>query len=179
MYHIEKLPRLYLINGTSSSGKTTLSKALIEKLDNKYIYLSLDNHIKSIFDLYEINYKNFFLDDRVFPVVIPNIVLTFHDIIKSYLMCNTNIVVDHVLQEKKWKNDLFKKIDKYKTCKIGLHCSKEELEKREKERGDRQIGSAISQFRKVHKNINYDIEIDTQKYGVTECVDLILKYNMV
>jgi uridine kinase len=40
-------PQIYIFNGTSSSGKTTLAKALMDRLDYSYTYLSLDNYIKS------------------------------------------------------------------------------------------------------------------------------------
>jgi chloramphenicol 3-O phosphotransferase len=44
---------------------------------------------------------------------------------------------------------------------VGLHASLEVLERRERERGDRLIGLARGQYERLHRNIAYDLEIDT------------------
>lgn len=44
---------------------------------------------------------------------------------------------------------------------VGVHCSAEELERRERQRGDRNIGLAASQIAWIHRPMIYDIEIDT------------------
>ncbi len=167
--------QIYIFNGTSSSGKTTLAKALLDKLDSSYTYLSLDNYIKSIFELYETHYPKIFENEITFSVIIPNLVLAFNDIINAFLMNNQNIIVDHVLQENEWKDDLFSKIKQYNVFRIGLYCSIEELEKREQERKDRKIGLAAYQFSRVHENMKYDIELDTESKNVEECIDEILE----
>ena len=169
------MPQLYIFNGTTSSGKTTLAKALLDRLDNRYTYLSIDNHIRTIFESYENHYKGIFESEKVFSVLIPNLVLTFHDIIQSYLLTNKKIIVDHVLQEKEWKDDLFRKVEKYKVCKIGLFCSIKELEKRERAREDRKIGLAAYQYNKVHDNIKYDIELNTEVKDINQCIKEIIE----
>jgi len=167
-------PQIYIFNGTSSSGKTTLAKALLDRLDNSYTYLSLDNYIKSIFESYETHYPKIFENEKVISVIIPNLVLTFHDIINAFLMNNQNVIVDHVLQENEWKDDLFSKIKKYNVFIIGIYCSIGELEKRERERKDRKIGLAAYQFNRVHENMKYDIELNTEENNVEECINEIL-----
>ena len=167
-------PQIYILNGTSSSGKTTLAKALLDRLDNSYTYLSLDNYIKSIFKSYETHYPKIFENEKAISVIIPNLVLTFHDIINAFLMNNQNVIVDHVLQENEWKDDLFSKIKQYNVFIIGIYCSIGELEKRERERKDRKIGLAAYQFNRVHENMKYDIELNTEENNVEECINEIL-----
>ena len=41
-----------LLNGTSSSGKTTLAKVLQQKLKEPYLYVSLDQYRDSLPDKY-------------------------------------------------------------------------------------------------------------------------------
>jgi len=172
--HNNNIPQMFIFNGTSSSGKTTLAKALLDRLDNSYTYLSLDNHIRSALESYENHYPKIFENEKVFSVIIPNLVLTFHDIIHAFLINDQKVIVDHVLQENEWKDDLLSKIKQYKVCKIGLHCSVEELEKRERYREDRKIGLAAYQFNKVHENMKYDIELNTEENNVEECINEIL-----
>ena len=44
---------------------------------------------------------------------------------------------------------------------VGLHCPLAELERRERERGDRRIGEACSDFAVTHTFGVYDFEIQT------------------
>jgi chloramphenicol 3-O phosphotransferase len=49
------------------------------------------------------------------------------------------------------------------------------LEKREKERGKRAIGTARSQLERVHAHGLYDLEVDTSRLSVEECVKRIME----
>ena len=51
----------------------------------------------------------------------------------------------------------------------GLQCPLEELERRERERGNRPIGLAAFQFPIVHENMRYDIELDTSANDPAAC----------
>ena len=168
------LPQIYIFSGTSSSGKTTLAKALKERLDNSYINLSLDDHIKLILESYGDHYQKIFENELALSVIIPNLVLSFHDIIHAFLMNNQKVIIDHVLQENEWKEDLFGKISQYNVFCIGLYCSLKELEKREKERKDRKVGLAAYQLNRVHENMKYDIVLDTEGTNIEECINAIL-----
>ena len=57
---------------------------------------------------------------------------------------------------------------------VGVVAPREILEKREKERGDRFVGGARSQYFKVHENVAYDLEIDTHEKTLEENVQLIM-----
>jgi chloramphenicol 3-O phosphotransferase len=48
------------------------------------------------------------------------------------------------------------------------------LERREIERGDRNIGVAKEQLEIVHKNMVFDVEVDTYKNTIEECTQKIL-----
>ncbi len=56
---------------------------------------------------------------------------------------------------------------------VGVHCSLAELERRERERGDRMVGLAHEQFHTIHQHAIYDIEVDTSVTGLLECVEQI------
>ena len=147
----------------------------MKRLDNSYIYLSLDDHIRLILELYEDHYQKVFENEIVFPSIIPNLVISFHDIIYAFLMNNQKVIIDHVLQENEWKDDLFGKISQYNVFKIGLYCSLKELEKRESERKDRKVGLASYQLNRVHENMKYDIVLDTEEKNIEECINTIFE----
>ncbi|MET8976445.1 hypothetical protein ABZX85_12605 [Streptomyces sp. NPDC004539] len=52
---------------------------------------------------------------------------------------------------------------------VGVHCALPELERRERERGDRTPGLAARQLAQVHAHGLYDVECDTSVDGPAEC----------
>ena len=85
----------------------------------------------------------------------------FHASVLAIWKQGVSIIVDHVLQEEFWFEELTEMVLNEKTIFVGVYCSLEELERREKRRGDRDIGIVRYQFSKVHKIKEYDIRIDT------------------
>ena len=59
---------------------------------------------------------------------------------------------------------------------MGVRCPLEIAEHRERERGDRNIGTARYQFERVHIHELYDLEIDTSLLSVDECVARIIRW---
>ena len=56
---------------------------------------------------------------------------------------------------------------------VGLHCSLEELERREKARGDRLVGSAQIQYQRVHQPGIYDLELHSDAGSPEQCAETI------
>lgn len=80
-----------------------------------------------------------------------------------------NVVMDHVLSPE-WRLrdclDLFVAQD---VVFVGVHCPRAELERRERERGDRPIGPAVRQSGQVHAHGLHDIEYDTTRADPLRC----------
>jgi chloramphenicol 3-O phosphotransferase len=62
------------------------------------------------------------------------------------------------------------------TCYVGVRCPLEELERRERERGDRTLGTARGQYGVVHSWGRYDIEVDTSRQTSRECAEAIVSF---
>lgn len=58
---------------------------------------------------------------------------------------------------------------------VHVVCPVEELERRERERGDRNIGQAVWQLSRLIPEAGYDLTIDTFKYTVQENAETIIK----
>jgi len=99
---------------------------------------------------------------------------TYKKIVLTLLECNHFIIIDDVAFGKqefeKWK----KLLQGYKVLYVGINAPIEIIQKREKSRGDRIIGSGLAQFRKVHEGISYDLNIDTHKESLESNVKTIL-----
>jgi len=167
-----KKGQIIFLNGTSSCGKTTIAKALQEKLAEPYMYVSVDD----FFHMYPEKYLNPTNQDEaiILAQLIPAVVSGFHRSIASLAQSGNNILVDHVLQENGWLTECVENWVGLEVLFVGLKCPLEITEQREKERGDRNIGTARYQFERVHAHGLYDIEVDTSILNVDECVIRIL-----
>jgi chloramphenicol 3-O phosphotransferase len=59
---------------------------------------------------------------------------------------------------------------------VGVRCTLDVLEHRERDRDDRRVGTARGQHALVHSFRSYDIELDTSVMSPQECVAAILAY---
>jgi chloramphenicol 3-O phosphotransferase len=57
---------------------------------------------------------------------------------------------------------------------VGVHCPLEVLEARERARSDRPVGQARGQAHLVHSWTSYDLELDTSRLSPAECAQQIL-----
>ncbi|PKO10817.1 MAG: chloramphenicol phosphotransferase [Chloroflexi bacterium HGW-Chloroflexi-2] len=160
------------LNGTSSSGKTTIAKALQDKLEEPYMYVSVDD----FFHMYPEKYLNPTNQDEaiILSHLIPTVVSGLHKCVASLAQSGNNVLVDHVLQENGWLKECVENWKDLDVLFVGVRCPLRIAEQREKERGDRNIGTAQYQFESVHSHGLYDLEVDTSVLDVNECVTRIM-----
>jgi chloramphenicol 3-O phosphotransferase len=72
-----------------------------------------------------------------------------------------DLVVDYVLSEPWRLVDCLEGWAGLDLVLIGVRCSLEELERRERARGDREVGQAGGQLAPVHAHGRWDLEVDT------------------
>ncbi len=167
-----KTGQIIFFNGATSSGKTTLAKALQEKLEEPYMYVSVDDFI----NLYPEKYLNPTNQEemQITWQLILNVISGMTKSLAALAKTGNNIILDHLLQEEGWLEDCVESWQGLDVLFIGLRCPLEVLEQREKERGDRNIGNARYQFDRVHRHNIYDLELDTSVLDVDECVNRIM-----
>ncbi len=189
--NVEK-PIVIVLNGPSSVGKSLISHIFQEMVDNPFLHIGIDTMISMMPNKMnnwegEKAEQGFWWQEEidhegstVFSIQMGNYAKKINDTYKA--MVNTlvlhghNVIVDEVAfgQEalNEWKNEL-------QNCYIffiGVTANLAVLESREKERGDRKIGSARHQFHHVHKNVTYDLLIDTSDKNPEQCVCEIVEY---
>ena len=166
--------KIILLNGVTSSGKSTLAQKLSEHLPN-YFVLGLDdigslilkmrNNKKDPSTWSIIHHANYKLHFKTY---------IYHRLIKIISEYSFNIILDTVIDAEDDYNDFIQVLKNEDVLYVGVHCPLFELERRELERGDRTIGMAKEQLKFVHKNIIYDVEVDTYKNTSEECILNIL-----
>lgn len=157
------------LNGTSSSGKTTLSHALQNTLVDVYMHVSVDTYLSQIAPC-DLNNPSL-MEERF-----PKIVAGFHESAAAIARAGNNVIVDYVLQQPEWLSDCIRAFSGLPVVFVGVHCPLEMLEEREAERGDRKIGAARFQLNRVHKHEIYDLELDTSRLSTEACVEKIQWY---
>src|SRR5262249_16210086 len=100
----------------------------------------------------------------------------FHGCIAALVKAGNKVIVDTVLDTKESMEECACLFEPYHTLWVGVHCPLEELERREKTRGDRDMGLAKQQLPVVHLHARYDIEINTLENSPEQCAENIRQY---
>ncbi len=165
--------RIIFLNGTSSSGKTTIARNLLEKLPDPYMYISVDG----FFHLYPERIFNPTNEEElaVLKKLVPAIISGMQRSVAVLAAAGNNLIVDHVLEQPEWLKECIELWAGLDVTFVGVKCPLHILEKRETDRGDRAAGLARYQFDRVHAHGFYDVEVDTSLLAVDECGTKIME----
>ena len=165
--------QIIVLNGVSSSGKTTLAYQLQQILPEPYYVIQQD----AFEDMIPKQLLNSSAAQRQKALQLCLDSLLF--CIRAYYKEGHSLIVDLVFRAdggfENWQQQFFNSMQNYPLKTIGVHCSPVELERRELKRGNRPAGHARSQLPFVHKNISYALEVDTSQNTIVECADKIRK----
>jgi chloramphenicol 3-O phosphotransferase len=157
--------RIIFLNGTSSSGKSSIARELLEVLDEPYFHLPVDA-------FHAMRSRRTVAQDEL-RRVLRRTWMGFHRAVAGMAAGGNNVVVDHIFSERWRLPDCLGLFVPEDVVLVGVHCSLQELERRERERGDRPPGQAARQFDHVHAHGLYDIECDTTTSSAVECAQQI------
>ncbi|WP_150266114.1 chloramphenicol phosphotransferase CPT family protein [Paenibacillus tepidiphilus] len=170
---------IVFLNGTSSSGKTSISMELINQKEIMFYHLSIDDFFGQYKDFIHNNFPDIDLTREVANVgkiLLDPIISVYYATIKLFSEMGLNVIVDKVIDNDKRFNDYRNLLSDHPTLFVGVLCSKEELTRREQIRGDRQIGLANSQYDQVYSFNEYDLKVNTEELSPTECAEKILSF---
>lgn len=157
--------QIILLNGPSSSGKSTLAKALqsliMARRNERYEIVSIDDFLKMTAD-------DVIYEDDVFEI--------------SGLLCektlealetDPGVIIDHVITSERIYNQLETMCGAFPLRLVLVSCSLETLRKREKGRGNRCPGSAEASLAYLFPKEGYDLIVKTDVMTAAECSDKI------
>ena len=162
--------KIIFLNGVSSSGKTSLAKSLQEKLTEPFFLLAADAFIDMLPEKYNNPNKS-----GAMPVILKAITMTHHTI-KLFSDMGINVVVEHIFHYKDWLDECVELLHECPVLLVHVTCPLDEFRRREKERGDRDIGRAEIQLQRSYSLNSYDLTIDTFSNSIEECTDKIIEY---
>ena len=168
---------IVLMNGTSSSGKTSISIELLNQNEIPFHYLSIDNFIKEFNDKFlDVEIKREVDQQTIAQIMFDPLISVYYSTIKLFSENGLNVIVDTVIDNDKRFNECLDIFYNQPTLFIGVLCSREELIRRERARGDRESGLAESQFDKVYCFNKYDVEVNTEDLNPIESAEKILSF---
>jgi chloramphenicol 3-O phosphotransferase len=183
------MSKIIYLNGPSSSGKTTIAKALQAAYEEPYLHFGIDKFIGFMPEKInnweggtaELGFSWMAAKDPTgHPVYqihagpfAKKISKTFKDIALLLASQHYNLIIDDVafgaVEVEEWKK-AFKNLH---VLYVGVVTPLEILEQRERARGNRFLGTARDQYFKVHENVAYDLELDTHAQTLAENVQKI------
>ena len=155
-----------LLNGTPSSGKTTLARALWDVLEPAHWYRSLDDFRAG----YQVQHWRgdqralFQLVFRGFIRSVGEMARVGHDVITEAVILPST--VDGYLDALKGLTVIL----------VGVRCPLEVAQRRERERADRlggPIDLAVPDFDAVHRDLPYDVDYDSSRIPVADAVAIV------
>lgn len=159
--------QVIFLNGASSSGKTTLSRALQRRLTLPYIYLAEDMffgafppHAYPPDEAYRYGWRLY---------------NGFTQCTRTLVDCENLLIVDTAAWVPGSLPGFVNALWDKRVFAVGVHCPLEILEAREQQRGDRGVGMARRQFEAVHQNALYDFELDTSLADADTCAERVIQ----
>jgi chloramphenicol 3-O phosphotransferase len=149
--------KVILLNGASSSGKSSIARAVQARISEPFWHISID-HLRDagVLPLDRIRSGEFNwaeMREAFFE--------GFERSLVAYSTCGNNLIVEYIVETPEWMTRLIRLLADRDVFFVGVHCNLEELERRELTRRDRRIGDARRDFNTVHEHCIYDAELNS------------------
>ena len=191
-------PDIFLVNGPSSAGKTTLCRALQAAISEPYLVVSFDDFIFMSAPRYYRGADTVRQSERdaftalgaemvttSLPGAPPTVTAKFGPIFRRLLDSmapavrtlvdgGNPVIFDHVLHDRAMHESCRTAFAGLDVFAVGVTCPVDILEARERARGDRVLGRARGLAEVVHGFMDYDVKVDTGALSPQACVASIL-----
>jgi chloramphenicol 3-O phosphotransferase len=173
---------IILLNGVGSSGKSSIAKALQTIAARPFLHVQMDVFMEMLPEALQhhadgFSYETVHEDEK--PAVVirtgPTGRLALQGMrhaIAAMAGQGNNLIVDDVLCDGEMP-EYAKLLSAFDLHLVGVFAPLDIIEERERRRGDRLIGLARWQYGRVHKDVAYDLEIDTSTATPLECAKRI------
>lgn len=152
------------LNGVSSSGKTSIARSMLNKIEEKTIYLSFDDIHNNLCSFYS-NSENRLYTEEVFGL---------HRTAKIWHDMGYNVIVDCVLVNNLFWEDAISNLPD--SFFIGVFAPMNVVLKREKQKGVKNLSLIKEQFNLVHQKVDkYSLMVDSSQNRPGEIADHIIE----
>lgn len=171
------MPQVIVLNGGSSSGKSSIARALQGVLDEEWLSLGVDTFVDALpARMREGGAGLGISEDGEVTVggAFGELDAAWAAGVGAMARAGAHVIVDDVFlggphSQARWTRALAG-LD---VLWVGVRCSPEAAASREAGRGDRPAGMAARQAVAVHEGVTYDLEVDTTDLDVLTCAKTI------
>jgi len=170
--------KIVLLNGVGSAGKSSIARALQEIAAEPYLHVQMDVFLEMLPAVLQENMPGFAYrtgwEDGKPSVAIEagpagrRVMQGMRHAIAAMAGQGNNLIVDDVMVEGEMAQYQALLSD-FEVFRVGVIAPLAVLEARESARADRLAGLARWQFGRVHRDVIYDIEVDTSVLTAQEC----------
>jgi chloramphenicol 3-O phosphotransferase len=187
-----------VLNGPSSAGKTSVAQALQEIMEVPYFRLGVDDlgtagppglmrfadeGYAETPDYFLMVYRNLpgegsapgariYSELRIGPNGM-RVIAAMYSALAEIPRHGVNLIVDSVIFNEQVLREAVQAFRDLPVLFVGLHVPREVAERRERARGDRELGTAGAHYDRVHGHGLYDLEFDTSMVTPLECAQQI------
>jgi chloramphenicol 3-O phosphotransferase len=173
--------RVVLLHGTSSSGKTTVARAVQAHSEAPWLRLGIDTFWNAIDERWMEHgpraSEGFLWRDDASIVPGPvgdRLAAGMRAAVAACARCGNDILVDDVFIDPRWLDEWRAELEGLEWLFVGVLAPLAVLEERERSRGNRIAGEARAQVDLIHTGIEYDLTVDTASQSPEECACAIL-----
>jgi chloramphenicol 3-O phosphotransferase len=173
--------RVILLHGTSSSGKTTVARAVQRLSDRPWLRLGIDTFWTGFderwFEHGPHATEGFLWNDdaRIVPGPIgQRLAASMRAAVVATARSGIDVIVDDVFVDPAWEQGWRQALDGVRTLWVGVVAPLEVLEERERARRNRILGEARAQFGVIHVGVHYHVTVDTSRDDPDTCARAIL-----
>ena len=172
---------IVVLNGGSSSGKTTIGRCLQQLLPDPWLLLGIDDLVAAMPDRQDGSLITFEPDGGIF--VGPGfrrLETAWYEGLGAMARAGAAIILDEVFLGGGTSQDrLGRALGGLEVLWVGVRCDGAVATAREAARSDRVPGMAAAQAEAVHQGVTYDLVVDTSTLTPLECAERIKARVMV
>lgn len=169
-----------LLNGCTSAGKSSIARCLQDLLEPPHLLTGIDDAFAAVPQRYHNHPEGFFFDRDDRGLVRLNFgavawaALHAHQAAAAAMArSGAHLILDEVILNRQLYSGWQSQLKGVPVLWVGVQCELAELERRELERGDRVIGQARGQFDIVHRDVAYDVEVDSTARSAQQLSEVI------
>ena len=170
--------RMIVLNGVSSSGKSSIARALQARLPEPWLVFAVDDLIAAMPPSMPADAGGItFGSDGAVTVGDRFIALNvaWEHGIAAMVRAGAPVIVDDLFLRGRTNQDRWRAaLGDLPVLWVGVHCEPAVLAEREQARGDRAIGMAAGQLPLVHTGVGYGLEVNTTHQSPEACAALIV-----
>jgi chloramphenicol 3-O phosphotransferase len=173
--------RVVLLHGTSSSGKTTVARAVQRLADEPWVRLGIDAFWGAIDERWmergprAVEGCAWMEDAKIVPGPVgQRLAAGMRAALAAFARAGNDLIVDDVFVDPAWFDGWQNELAGIEWLLVGVLAPLDVLEEREQARGNRILGEARAQVDVIHRGIEYDLTVDTSVQSPEECAGAIL-----